>query len=115
MMFENAKARLVNVVTLGLVMACLTRLSDAQTAKTITVSATAQNISDLEKLAGRLAGWLAARSRHSPELARRRGWQRRCLYSDNVEDPPRHTTFSHFPRLYVAAKFQFRPTASFSL
>ena len=42
-MFENAKARLVNVVTLGLVMACLTRLSDAQTAKTITVSATASH------------------------------------------------------------------------
>lgn len=39
-MFKNAKARLVNVVTLGLVLACLTRLGDAQTTKTITVSAT---------------------------------------------------------------------------
>ncbi|KJA14844.1 glycoside hydrolase family 51 protein [Hypholoma sublateritium FD-334 SS-4] len=42
-MFKNAKARLVNVVTLGLVLACLTRLGDAQTTKTITVSATASH------------------------------------------------------------------------
>ncbi len=42
-MFKNAKAHLVNVVTLGLVIACLTRLSDAQTTKTITVSATASH------------------------------------------------------------------------
>ena len=72
-----------------------------------------QNISDLEKLAGRLAGWLAARSRHSPELARRRGWQRRCLYSDAVCTATTSKTLPAIPRSLTFQGSTSPPSSNF--